>query len=76
MLRLIRQNPDCIPVDPGVIGDIINLCADRNEGVLTTLLSLLIGLSKLDPDSYEPAVERVIDILERVNFVFLIRQQL
>lgn len=65
MLRLIRQNPDCIPVDAKPIGDIINLCGDRNEGVLTTLLSLLIGLSKIDPDSYEPAVVRVIDILER-----------
>eukprot|EP00494_Astrolonche_serrata_P029352 UN29619 len=65
LLRLLRQNPECIPVETAKIQSLIELCEDKNEGVLTSFLSLLIELAKLDGKNYEIAVPKCIGILER-----------
>lgn len=62
MLRIFRSNSEC--VDPGAwLHQLAQLLEDRDLGVTTSAMSLLLGLASHTPDSFEPIVPYVISIL-------------
>lgn len=65
LLRLYRTNPETVDM-----GDWVDqfgvLLADRDIGVLTSVLSLLLSFTAADPTQFEGAISYVVDILKRL----------
>lgn len=66
LLRLFRTNPDCLDVEQWVprIG---RLLEDRDMGVITSGLSLLMGMAIESPEMVAALIPYVISILQRMN---------
>jgi len=66
LLHLFRKHHDCL-----VLSDsqpkLISLLEANSYGFLTAFMCLMLGLVEVNRDGFEPAVPRVIDILERVS---------
>lgn len=65
LLRLYRTNPDCLVLDEWV-KRIAKLLEDRDLGIVTSVMSLLLGLASSNPSFFEPLVPYVISILNRL----------
>lgn len=65
LLRLYRTNPESVDVSDWVDQFGI-LLADRDIGVLTSALSLLLSFTSADPAQFEGAIPYVVDILKRL----------
>jgi len=42
--------------------------SNRDLGVVSSLMSLLLGIVEKDPAGYEPCVNKVIDLLSKVRY--------
>lgn len=65
LLRLYRTNPDCLQPDEW-LKRLARLLEDRDLGVVTSVMSLLLGLASANPSFFEPLVPYVISILNRL----------
>eukprot|EP00604_Paraphysomonas_vestita_P001033 CAMPEP_0174821540 /NCGR_PEP_ID=MMETSP1107-20130205/9052_1 /TAXON_ID=36770 /ORGANISM="Paraphysomonas vestita, Strain GFlagA" /LENGTH=853 /DNA_ID=CAMNT_0016038711 /DNA_START=353 /DNA_END=2914 /DNA_ORIENTATION=- len=65
LLRLYRTNPETVDISDWVDQFGI-LLADRDIGVLTSALSLLLSFTAADPSQFEGAISYVVDILKRL----------
>ena len=65
LLRLYRTNPDCLQADDWM-KRLARLLEDRDLGVVTSVMSLLLGLASSNPPFFEPLVPYVISILNRL----------
>jgi AP-2 complex subunit alpha len=65
LLRLYRTNPDCLVADEWM-KRLARLLEDRDLGVVTSVMSLLLGLASSNPAFFEPLVPYVISILNRL----------
>lgn len=65
LLRLYRTNPDCVVVDEWM-SRLARLLEDRDLGVVTSVMSLLLGLASNAPHTFEPLVPYVVSILTRL----------
>ena len=65
LLRLFRTNPDILILEDWM-PRLANLLEDRDLGVVTSVMSLLLGLSSSSPHLFEPLVPYVISILTRL----------
>lgn len=64
LLRLWRRYPDI--VTPDWAEKIISLLDETDHGVLLSVMSLLIAIAEKDPNTYEPASKKVINLLTKV----------
>ena len=65
LLRLYRKNPDTLNVEEWA-EQMSDLLEERHIGVLTAVMTLLLGLVSSDPLGYETCTARVVKVLERV----------
>lgn len=65
LLRLFRTNPECLVLDEWM-KRMARLLEDRDLGVVTSVLSLLLGFASSSPVLFEPLVPYVISILTRL----------
>lgn len=65
LLRLFRTNPDCVVLEEWM-KRMARLLEDRDLGVVTSLMSLLLGFASHSPHLFEPLVPYVISILTRL----------
>jgi len=65
LLRLYRTNPECVNLNDWVT-KLAKLLEDRNLGVITSVMSLLLGFASASPALFEPLVPYVISILNRL----------
>ncbi|GBG79355.1 hypothetical protein CBR_g29503 [Chara braunii] len=65
LLRLFRKNPDVVNVE-GWSDRMSQLLDERDLGVLTAVMSLLIALVAASPDGYWNCVPKCVRILERL----------
>ncbi|KAG6570839.1 AP-2 complex subunit alpha-2, partial [Cucurbita argyrosperma subsp. sororia] len=65
LLRLYRKNPDVVNVD-GWADRMAQLLDERDLGVLTSSMSLLVALVSNDHDSYWSCLPKCVKILERL----------
>eukprot|EP01080_Neovahlkampfia_damariscottae_P005075 gene5075-8675_t len=65
LLRLFRKYPEVLPPDTWSL-KVISLLKSKDLGIITSVLSLLIGLVSSDPDSYQESVSGVIDLLSKL----------
>jgi AP-2 complex subunit alpha len=65
LLRLYRTNPDCVVVEEWM-RRIAKLLEDRDFGVITSILSLLLGFASTNTAVFEPLIPYVISILTRL----------
>ncbi|CAK9183789.1 unnamed protein product [Ilex paraguariensis] len=65
LLRLFRKNPDVVNVD-GWSDRMAQLLDERDLGVLTSSMSLLVALVSNDHDSYWSCLPKCVKILERL----------
>ncbi|KAI5065138.1 hypothetical protein GOP47_0019833 [Adiantum capillus-veneris] len=66
LLRLFRKNPDVVNVD-GWSDRMSQLLDERELGVLTAVMSLLVALVANNPDGYWNCVPKCVRILERLT---------
>lgn len=66
LLRLFRKNPDVVNVD-GWSDRMAQLLDERELGVLTAVMSLLIALIANNPDGYWNCIPKCVKILERLT---------
>ena len=66
LLRMFRKYPEIMSSDSWATR-IINLLEDKHMGVVTSVLSLLLGLVAQDPQGYEDAVPKAIKLLTKVR---------
>ena len=66
LLRLYRKNPDTLAVESWA-EQMCNLLDERHVGVLTAVMTLLLGLVSQSPSGYEMCASRVVKVLERVT---------
>lgn len=66
LLRLYRKNPDVVNND-GWSEKMASLLEDRDLGVLTALMSLLVALVAGNPEGFWPCVSKCVRILERLT---------
>lgn len=66
LLRLFRKNPDVVNVD-GWSDRMTQLLDERELGVLTAVMSLLVSLVANNPDGYWNCVPKCVKILERLT---------
>ncbi|MCO5559345.1 hypothetical protein L7F22_012943 [Adiantum nelumboides] len=66
LLRLFRKNPDVVNVD-GWSDRMAQLLDEREIGVLTAVMSLLVALVANNPDGYWNCVPKCVRILERLT---------
>ena len=62
MLRLFRTNNDCVD-STAWLHQLAALLEDRDVGVMTSAMSLLLGFASQNPAAFEPLVPYVISIL-------------
>ncbi len=67
LLRLYRRNPECIHSKTWSEA-MFDLLDERDIGLLTAIMSLLIGLASNEPENYVECAPKVIKILERLAF--------
>lgn len=65
LLRLFRTNPDCLVVEDWM-RRIAKLLEDRDMGVVTSVMSLLLGLASSQPAAFEPLLPYVVSLLTRL----------
>lgn len=65
LLRLYRKYPEILPPDTWS-NRVISLLSSRDYGVITSLLSLLLGLVSVNPKDYEKCVPGVVDLLTKL----------
>ncbi|KAL0537854.1 hypothetical protein IC582_026844 [Cucumis melo] len=65
LLRLYRKNPDVVNID-GWADRMAQLLDERDLGVLTSSMSLLVALVSNDHDSYWSCLPKCVKILERL----------
>lgn len=65
LLRLFRTNPECVVVDEWM-RRIAKLLEDRDFGVITSIMSLLLGFASNSTAAFEPLIPYVISILTRL----------
>jgi AP-2 complex subunit alpha len=65
LLRLYRTNPDCLVLEDW-LKRMARLLEDRDLGVVTSVMSLLLGLASSNTAFFEPLVPYVISILNRL----------
>lgn len=65
LLRLFRTNPECVILDEWM-KRLAKLLEDRDVGVLTSILSLLLAFASYSPAIFEPLVPYVISVLTRL----------
>jgi AP-2 complex subunit alpha len=65
LLRLFRTNPECVVMEEWM-KRLAKLLEDRDLGVLTAILSLLLGFASHAPAAFEPLVPYVISVLTRL----------
>ena len=65
LLRLFRQYSDIMSSESWA-PRIINLLDEKHFGVVTSVLSLLLGLVSSDPNGYEEAVPKAIKLLNKI----------
>lgn len=65
LLRLYRTNPECVQVEDWIT-KISKLLEDRDLGVITSVMSLLLGFASSNTASFEGLVPYVISILTRL----------
>ena len=65
LLRFYRTNPDCLVLEDWMkrLGKLLE---DRDLGVVTSVMSLMLGLVSSNPPYFEPLVPYVISILNRL----------
>ncbi|KAG0560112.1 hypothetical protein KC19_10G155200 [Ceratodon purpureus] len=66
LLRLYRKNPDVVNVD-GWSERMVHLLDEKDIGVLTAVMSLLVSLVANTPDAYWNCVPKCVRILERLT---------
>jgi AP-2 complex subunit alpha len=66
LLRLYRKNPDVVNVD-GWSERMVHLLDEKDIGVLTAVMSLLVSLVANTPDAYWNCVPKCVRILERLS---------
>ncbi|EFJ34224.1 hypothetical protein SELMODRAFT_230624 [Selaginella moellendorffii] len=66
LLRLYRKNPDVVSVD-GWADRMSQLLDEREIGVLTAVMSLLVALVANNPDAYWNCVSKCVRVLERLT---------
>jgi AP-2 complex subunit alpha len=65
LLQLFRKYPDFIT--PDVWAErLVKLLNSKDPGVVSSLMSLLIGIVKTDPTGYEVCIDKVIEILGKI----------
>lgn len=65
LLRLFRTNPDCMTLTDWV-QRLVKLLEDRDIGVVTSVMSLVLGLTSHSPDILHPLIPYVISNLTRL----------
>lgn len=65
LLRLFRTNPECVTVDEWM-SRLARLLEDRDIGVVTSVMSLLLGFASTSTGTFEPLVPYVVSILTRL----------
>lgn len=65
LLRLFRQYPDIMSSESWA-PRVLNLLDEKHYGVVTAVLSLLLGLVSQDPNGYEEAVPKSIRLLTKI----------
>jgi len=65
LLRLYRTNPECLEVEEW-LQHLAKLLEDRDLGVITSAMSLLLGLASHSTPVFEPLVPYVVSILTRL----------
>ncbi len=65
LLRLYRTNPECVVIQDWT-SKVAKLLEDRDLGVITSIMSLLLGFASSQPSVFEPLVPYVISILTRL----------
>ncbi|KAH9571656.1 hypothetical protein CY35_02G105700 [Sphagnum magellanicum] len=66
LLRLYRKNPDVVNVE-GWSQQMVQLLDERDLGVLTAVMSLLVALVASNPDGYTNCLSKCVYILERLT---------
>eukprot|EP01119_Soliformovum_irregulare_P004110 TRINITY_DN1511_c0_g1_i1.p1 TRINITY_DN1511_c0_g1~~TRINITY_DN1511_c0_g1_i1.p1 ORF type:complete len:976 (-),score=279.06 TRINITY_DN1511_c0_g1_i1:21-2702(-) len=65
LLRLFRKYPELLTADPWA-ERISTLLDEPDMGLLTSIVSLLLGLAAADPKGYEPCQKKVIWLLTKI----------
>jgi AP-2 complex subunit alpha len=65
LLRLYRKYPEILPPDAWA-GRVIALLNGKDLGVITSVMSLILGMVEKDPKSYAEAVQKVIRLLVKL----------
>jgi AP-2 complex subunit alpha len=65
LLRLFRTNPECVVLDEWM-KRLAKLLEDRDIGVITSILSLLLAFASHSPAIFEPLVPYVVSVLTRL----------
>lgn len=65
LLRLFRTNPECVVLEDWT-SRLGKLLEDRDLGVITSVMSLLLGFASYSPVNFEPLVPYVISVLNRL----------
>eukprot|EP01040_Poterioochromonas_malhamensis_P009825 gene9826-10669_t len=65
LLRLFQTNPECVILDEWVMR-LAKLLEDRDMGVVTSILSLLLAFASYSPPIFEPLVPYVISVFTRL----------
>ena len=65
LLRLFRTNPECVELESWV-RNLARILEDRDLGVVTSGMSLLLGFASFSPATFEPLVPYVVSILTRL----------
>ncbi|KAJ4979568.1 hypothetical protein NE237_010348 [Protea cynaroides] len=66
LLRLYRKNPDVVNID-GWSDRMVQLLDERDLGVLTSVMSLLVALVSNNHDTYWSCLPKCVKILERLS---------
>ena len=72
LLRLHQKNPEFITPDPWA-DRIIKLLSSKNLAVVSSLMSFLIGIVKQSKEGFDVCLDKVIELLNKVNFNFCYR---
>lgn len=65
LLRLYRKYPEILPPDAWA-GRVIALLNGKDLGVITSVMSLILGMVEKDPKAYAEAVQKVIRLLVKL----------
>jgi len=68
MLRLIRKYPEVIPSEANTTAKVLGLLEDEDLGVVTSVMSLMLGLASANPGPWEDAPLSAIMLLTKLVF--------